>query len=338
MIDLRSDTVTQPSDEMREAAATAEVGDSVYNEDPTVSELETRGAEILGMDAALFVPSGTMGNQIAARVHTQRGQEVLCERESHIYKWELAGLVQHAGVQPRTLDGGERGAIPPEAVKRGYVEEDGHRPGTGLLTLENTHNSKGGTALQPEVIADAASTAHDLDIPVHLDGARLFNAATARSVPAAAFADPVDTVMCCLSKGLGAPVGSLLAGPESFIEDARRVRKLMGGGMRQTGIVAGPALHALANRDRLEEDHRRAKRLARGINAVSGLSANDPETNIVVVSTSAPAADVIDALESEGVLAVPFGDRQIRLCTHWDVGDEDVDAAIDTLRQIAESS
>ena len=175
MIDLRSDTVTKPSEAMREAARDAPVGDDVYREDPTVTDLQERAAAILGTEASLFVPSGTMGNQIAGRVHTERGQEVLCERESHIYKWELAGLAQHAEVQPRTIDGGERGAISPAQVREGYVAADGHRPGTGLLAVENTHNSRGGIALDPAEIEAAAEAAHDLDVPVHLDGARLFN-------------------------------------------------------------------------------------------------------------------------------------------------------------------
>ena len=336
MIDLRSDTVTQPSDDMRDAAHSAEVGDAVYNEDPTVSKLESRAAEICKTEAALFVPSGTMGNQIAAQVHTERGQEVLCERESHIYKWELGGLVQHAGVQPRTLDGGKRGSITPQQIQDGYVEADRHRPGTGLVALENTHNSKGGTALRPEVIATAASAAHDLDIPVHLDGARLWNAAVAHSVPVSEFVEPVDTVMCCLSKGLGAPIGSLLAGPDSFIEEARRVRKLMGGGMRQAGIIAEPGLCALKNRHRLTEDHRRAEKLAAGIDEISGLTADTPDTNIVVVETDTPAAEVIAAFEADGVLGVPFGDRKIRLCTHWGITDDDIDTVLDVAETVAE--
>jgi threonine aldolase len=328
MIDLRSDTVTRPSDTMREAARDAPVGDDVYREDPTVTDLQERAADLLGTEAALFVPSGTMGNQVAARTHTERGQELLCERESHVYKWELAGLAQHAQVQPRTIDGDDRGVVTPEQVRAGYVAADGHRPGTGLLTLENTHNSKGGTAIAVEDVAAAAETAHDLGVPVHLDGARLFNAAVAQDRPAADFVDHVDTVMCCLSKGLGAPVGSLLAGPESFVEDARRVRKLFGGGMRQAGIVAAPALEALENRERLADDHRRAQRLADGLDTVDGLSVDPPETNIVIVETDRPAEAVLEDCEAEGVLGVPFDDHVIRFCTHWDVTDADVDEAV----------
>jgi threonine aldolase len=328
MIDLRSDTVTRPSDAMRAAARDAPVGDDVYREDPAVNELQERAADVLGTEAALFVPSGTMGNQVAARTHTERGQELLCERESHVYKWELAGLAQHAEVQPRTIDGDDRGVVTPEQVHEGYVAADGHRPGTGLLTLENTHNSKGGTAIAPEAVAAAAAAAHDHGVPVHLDGARLFNAAVAHDVPAAAFVDPVDSVMSCLSKGLGAPVGSILAGSAAFVEDARRIRKLFGGGMRQAGIIAAPGLEALDNRERLADDHRRAARLAAGLDDIDGLTVDDPETNIVIVETDRPAEGVLADCEDAGVLGVPFDDHVIRFCTHWDVTDADVDEAV----------
>jgi len=328
MIDLRSDTVTRPDESMREAARDAPVGDDVYREDPTVNELERRVADLLGTEAALLVPTGTMGNQVAARTHTERGQEVLCERESHIYRWELGGLVQHAQLQPRTLDGGDRGVITPDQVRAGHVEAGGHRPGTGLLTLENTHNTRGGIAISVDTIAAAAETAHDLGVPVHLDGARLFNAAVAHDRPASAFVEHVDSVVCCLSKGLGAPVGSVLAGSEPFVEQARRVRKLMGGGMRQAGILAGPALLALEKRDRLAEDHRRAEQLAAGLDGVEGLSAGDPETNIVLVETDEPAETVVEACEAAGVRGVPFDDHVVRFCTHLDVTNDDIETAL----------
>lgn len=334
MIDLRSDTVTLPDETMREAAADAAVGDDVYGEDPTVNELEQRTAEILGMEASLFVPSGTMGNQIAARVHTERGQEVLCERESHIYKWEVAGLAQHAQIQPRTVEGDDSGAITPEQVRKHYVAEDLHRPGTGLLTLENTHNSNGGTVISPESMAATAAAADDLDVPVHLDGARLFNAAAALDRPAAELVEPIDTVMCCLSKGLGAPVGSMLSGPTAFVEQARRVRKLLGGGMRQAGLIAAPGLCALENRHRLVDDHERASRLAAGIDELGGLSVADPETNIVLVETDVPARTFLDRCEQEGVLGVPFDDHVVRFCTHWDVDDEDIETAIEAVASV----
>jgi len=333
MIDLRSDTVTRPGDAMREAARDANVGDDVYGEDPTVNELQERVADLLGTEAALFVPSGTMGNQIAVRTHTERGEELICERESHIYKWELAGPAQHAGVQTRTVEGSERGVISPAQIHDAYVEGSDHRPGTGLLALENTHNSKGGTAIAPDTIATAAQAAEELGVPVHLDGARLFNAALAHDVSAAEYAEHVTTVMCCLSKGLGAPVGSMLAGPESIIEEAHRHRKLFGGGMRQAGIIAAPGLEALSNRERLVEDHRRAKRLAAGLDRIDGLAVDPPETNIVLVSTDRPAAAVLDNWADAGVRASRFGEHTIRCCTHLDVTDDDIDQAIDSIRR-----
>ncbi|MFC7140858.1 threonine aldolase family protein [Halosimplex aquaticum] len=329
MIDLRSDTVTRPDDAMRTAARDAEVGDDVYGEDPTVNELEARVADVLGTEDALLVPSGTMGNQVAVRTHTERGEEAILERESHVYKWELGGVAQHSGVQTRPVDGDERGVVAPEQVRDAYVEADGHRAGTGLLALENTHNSKGGTAIAPEAIDAAAAAARERGVPVHLDGARLFNAAAALEVPAERFTREVDSVMVCLSKGLGAPVGSVLAGSEAFVERARRVRKLMGGGMRQAGILAAPGLLALENRDRLAEDHERARRLAAGIDQIGGLAADEPETNIVVARTDASADEVVAACEREGVGCVAFGEHRVRFCTHWNVDDEDVERALD---------
>ncbi|WP_336035693.1 threonine aldolase family protein [Halobacterium yunchengense] len=336
MIDLRSDTVTKPGDEMRRAAAEAAVGDDVYGEDPTVNELEAAAADAVGKDAALYVPSGTMGNQIAARVHTDRGQEALVERESHVYRYELGGFAQHAELQVRTYDGGADGCPTPEQVREGFVEESLHRPGTGLLCLENTHNVNGGVAAPSEDVAAAAEAAHDLDVPVHVDGARVFNAATALDVDPADLLAPVDSVMFCLSKGLGAPVGSMLAGTESFVEDARRVRKLLGGGMRQAGIVAAPGLVALGNRDRLHVDHERAERLAAGLDALGDLSAPEPDTNIVLVDTTAAgltAAELLDRCEDEGVQGSEFGEYTVRFCTHLDVDDEDVEAAVDAVER-----
>ncbi len=335
MIDLRSDTVTKPSEEMRAAASEADVGDDVYGEDPTVNELESTAAELVGMEAALYVPTGTMGNQIAARVHTERGQEVLVERESHIYKWELGGLAQHSALQVRTLDGGDRGIPTPEQVRDGYVEEDAHRPGTGLLTLENTHNSKGGVAIAPEKIDAAAETAHDLGIPIHLDGARVGNAAVALDVSPARIVENVDSVMFCLSKGLGAPVGSMLAGDEEFIARARRVRKLLGGGMRQVGVVAGPGLLALENVSRLADDHENARVLADRLADVDGLTVQSPETNIVLVNTEGAgltAEEFLDLCAEADVIGSAFGPHVVRFCTHWDVNREDVETAAERIR------
>ncbi|MFC7082013.1 threonine aldolase family protein [Halorussus caseinilyticus] len=330
MIDLRSDTVTKPDDAMREAARDAEVGDDVYGEDPTVNQLEAEAADLVGMEDALYVPTGTMGNQVAVRTHTDRGQEVLVERESHVFKWELGGLAQLSSLQVRTLDGGERGIPTPEQVREGYVEEDAHRPGTGLLTLENSHNSKGGVAVAPEKIDAAAEAARELGVPVHLDGARVFNAAVAQDVSADRMTESVDSVMFCLSKGLGAPVGSMLAGSEEFVARARRNRKLFGGGMRQAGMIAGPGRLALENVERLADDHENARVLAERLADVDGLDVQDPETNIVLVNTEGAdllADEFLDACEDVGVRGTQFDTHVARFCTHWDVDRDDVETA-----------
>ncbi len=332
MIDCRSDTVTKPDEAMREAAASAAVGDDVYGEDPTVNELETRAAERVGMEAALFVPTGTMGNQVAAFVHTDPGQEVLADRKSHVVKYELGGLAQHAGLQVRMLDADPRGVPTPEQVATGYVAEDLHRPGTGLLCLENTHNARGGLAIEPDAITAAARAAHERDVPVHLDGARVFNAATALDVPVTDLTDPVDSVMFCLSKGLGAPIGSILAGDEAFVERARRARKLFGGGMRQVGIVAGPGLAALENVDSLAADHELAATLAAGLDDVDGLSVDPPETNIVLADVAGTGLDVgtfQERLGEQGVLVSPFGPTTVRFTAHRDLEPADVEAVLE---------
>ncbi|WP_435073636.1 threonine aldolase family protein [Halorubrum sp. HHNYT27] len=333
-IDLRSDTVTTPSDEMREAARDAEVGDDVYRDDPTVNELERRAADAVGTEAALYVPSGTMANQIAVHVHTEPGQELLLERESHIYRWELAGASKLSGVQTRTIDAGERCVPSPDEVAEGLVGEDLHRPGTGLLSLENTHNYRGGVAVPVADIEAAAAVARDADVPVHLDGARVFNAAVALGVDASDIVAPVDSVIFCLSKGLGAPVGSILAGDQAFVEAARRVRKLFGGGMRQAGIIAAPGLRALDNVDRLADDHANAKRLAAGLDALEGVDAPAPDTNIVVAHTEAidvPAADLVEACKAAGVGCVEFDEYTTRFTTHLDVDADDMETAIDRI-------
>ena len=333
MTDLRSDTVTRPDSAMRDAARDADVGDDVYGEDPTVNDLEARAAAAVGKEAALYVPTGTMGNQVAARTHTDRGEEILCERESHIYKWELGGIAQLSGLQPRTVDGGPRGTITPEDVRAGYVAEDAHRPGTGLLSLENTHNSKGGVAIAADELDAAARAAHDLGIPVHIDGARLFNASVALDTPAPRLVENVDSVMFCLSKGLGAPVGSMLAGSEAFIARARRNRKLFGGGMRQAGIIAAPGIRALSNVERLAEDHENARALAEGLASVDGLDVQSPETNIVLVETERPAEEFLDGIADEGIRASAFGEHVVRFCTHWDVERNDIERAVAGVRR-----
>jgi threonine aldolase len=331
MIDLRSDTVTTPDDAMREAARTADVGDDVYGEDPTVNELEARAADRVGMEAALYVPSGTMGNQLAARVHTEPGQEVLADRKSHVVKYELGGFAQHAGLQVRMLDADPRGVPTPEQIDASVVGEDLHRAGTGLLCLENTHNARGGLAVGPDAIAAAADAARAHGVPVHVDGARLFNAATALDVPVTELTEPVDSVMFCLSKGLGAPVGSMLAGSESFIKRARRERKLFGGGMRQAGIVAGPGLCALENADDLATDHEHARALADGIDEIDCVDVQAPETNIVLVDVAGlglTADEARSRLGEQEVFASGFGETTLRFCTHRCVSRADIENAL----------
>jgi threonine aldolase len=336
MIDLRSDTVTEPSEAMREAARDAEVGDDVYRDDPTVNELEARAADLVGMEAALYVPSGTMGNQVAVRTHTERGEELLCDADAHLFKWELGGPAQHAGLQTRAIDCGERAVPRPGQVHDAYVEADAHRPGTGLLALENTHNARGGLAVPAERITLAAAAAHDHGVPVHLDGARLFNACVALGETPETMTEDVDSVLFCLSKGLGAPVGSVVAGSEAFIEEARRTRKLFGGGMRQAGIVAAPGLCALENVERLAEDHARAERLAAGIDAVEGLSAPTPDTNIVVADAAElglSGEEFEELCAAEGVSGHHFGSTTCRFTTHWDLDDDDIEAAVDGIER-----
>jgi len=335
-IDLRSDTVTRPTAAMREAARDAEVGDDVYRDDPTVNELESRAAAAVGTEAALYVPSGTMGNQVAVRTHTDRGEELLLDREAHIYRWEVGGVAQLSAVQPRIVDCGDRCVPTPEQVREGYVPESLHRPGTGLLALENTHNYRGGRAVPKERIDAAAAAAHERGVPVHVDGARLFNAAVALDTPAPELVANADTVMFCLSKGLGAPVGSMLAGPEPFVERARRIRKLLGGGMRQAGMIAAPGLCALDSVDRLATDHEDARRLAAGLDVVDGLASPAPDTNIVMVDTEAAgltAEAFVDACAEVDVLANPFDEHVTRLCTHRDVDRGEIEAAVDRIKR-----
>lgn len=333
-IDLRSDTVTTPSAAMRDAARDATVGDDVYRDDPTVNELERRAARIVGTDDALYVPSGTMANQIAIHVHTDPGEELLLERESHIYRWELAGAAKLSGVQTRTIDAGARCVPTAEAITDEIITEDLHRPGTGLLSLENTHNYRGGTAVPVADITAAAGAAQAADVPVHLDGARLFNAAVALDVAASDLVEPVNSVTFCLSKGLGAPVGSILAGGESFISDARRVRKLFGGGMRQAGMIAAPGIRALDNIDRLAADHDNAERLASELDMLPGVDAPSPDTNIVVVHTTEAgvlADNLVSACDETGVGCVEFDEYTTRFTTHLDIDEDDVAVAADRI-------
>lgn len=331
MIDLRSDTITQPTREMRRAMAEAELGDDVYGEDPTVNRLQELAAELLGKEAALLVTSGTQGNQVSLLTHCSPGSEVIIEEEAHIFYYEAGAASALAGVQFRTLPG-ERGALRPEAVAAAIREENIHFPPTALICLENTHNRAGGAVFPLERMESIYRLARDRSLPVHLDGARLFNAAVASGVPAHRYASCCDTVQICLSKGLAAPVGSLIAGPREWIERARRRRKLLGGGMRQAGIIAAPGIFALQNMvERLAEDHDNARFLAGELAAMPGVEL-DPaqvETNIVVAAlTGMEADDFCASLRKRGILASPFGPRRVRFTTHKDLTRADLEKAL----------
>ncbi len=336
MIDLRSDTVTRPTDGMRRKMLEAPVGDDVFGEDPTVSGLEEYVADLLGKEAALYAPSGTMTNQIGVHVSTNRGEEVLLHEGSHIFVYEAGAPAMLSGVQLRTLPG-ENGVLDPETIRTAVRPEDVHFPRSRLLCLENTHNTAGGKVFPLEDFAAVAETAKEHGLKVHLDGARLFNAQAATGIPASEWCARADTVSVCSSKGLGAPVGSLLAGDEATIREARRTRKAFGGGMRQAGIIAAAALYAFQNHiDRLAEDHERASNLAAGLRE-AGYSAREPETNLILVAVDNPP-EFLQALAREGVLATPGKPGYIRLCTHLDVGDREVEMAVEAAARITASA
>jgi threonine aldolase len=329
--DFRSDTVTRPTPEMRRAMAEAEVGDDVFGEDPTVAALETEVAGLFGREAALFVPTGCMGNQIAVRLHTRPGEEAVVEEKSHASDWELAGMAALAGVQVRALRS-DRGALDPDLVRATLRKAGGFRPRCGLLMLENTHNFHGGAVVPLERLKALLAVARERGAAVHLDGARLWNAAVASGTPLEAYGAVADTLMVSLSKGLCAPVGSMLVADRGFVVRAREARKLLGGGMRQVGVLAAAGLVAIRSmRARLAQDHARARTLAAGLSACpeAGLPAGPVETNIVIVTTgkAAPAA-VAAALKTRGVLALPAGPDRMRFVTHHDVDDDDVAAAV----------
>lgn len=334
--DFRSDTVTLPTPEMRRAMAAAEVGDDVLGEDPTILELERRVAKLLGKEAALFVPSGTMANQVAIHVHCRAGDELICEERSHVFAFEGGSAARLSGTQVRPL-AGERG-FPSAAAVRGAVRsDDPHHPRSRLLVVENTHNMAGGTVLDAAGIAELAAAAQEAGLSVHVDGARLWNAAVALEVRPADLAAAADSVSVCLSKGLGAPVGSLLAGSARFVAEARRARKAFGGGMRQAGVLAAAGLVALEEGiARLAEDHRRARELAAGLGGIAGLRASVPETNIVMVDLEKGLPhDLLAFLAERGVRAASVGPRRVRFVTHRDVGDAHVERCIHAASQWA---
>lgn len=332
MIDLRSDTVTKPTQKMRQAAFDAEVGDDVFEEDPTVKQLEAKAAQMLGKEDALFVTSGTQGNQIAVLTHCNPGDEILMEEEAHLFLYEGASMSALAGVQPRTIKG-KNGAIDPEDIKARIRPDNIHFPETGLICLENTHNKAGGAIVPLENMQLIHEIARENDIPVHLDGARLFNASVASGIDIKRFADHTDTIQFCLSKGLGAPVGSIIAGSAEFILKARKWRKRLGGGLRQVGMIAAPGLVALTEMvDRLADDHQNAQHLAEGLSNIEGLQIEkEVETNIVLVNVKGLDLSVehfLDMLKEQGVLAVPFGPSTVRFVTHIDVSEEDINEVI----------
>jgi threonine aldolase len=333
-IDLRSDTVTRPTPEMRRAMAEAEVGDDVYGEDPTVARLERRAAELLGMEAALFVPSGTMGNAIAIRVLTQRGDEVLVERRSHVVRYELSGMSVLSGVMPRMVDA-PGGHLLPEHVRAAVGPRAYYKSDVSLVVLENTHNLGGGTVQRVEAVQAVVAAAREAGLRVHLDGARLWNASVALGVAPAELVRGVDTVMTCLSKGLCAPVGSLVASTRERVEEARRARKLLGGGMRQAGILAAAGLVALDTLvPRLAEDHANARLLAEALARGRGVRVAPVETNIVVATLSGRGApELVAALKQRGVLASAMDAETLRLVTHRDVSRADCARAAEAIEQ-----
>jgi threonine aldolase len=341
-IDLRSDTVTLPSDEMRRAMASAEVGDDVYGEDPTINRLEARAAEIFGREAAIFVPSGTMGNQIAVKLHTRPGQEILCEERGHIFNYEMAMPSWFSGCIVRPV-AAPQGILSWELLAARISPPTYYVAPTGLIALENTHNMAGGTVTPVAAMEEICARAHERNLPVHLDGARVFNAATYLGKPVAEITASFDSVMFCLSKGLGAPVGSMLVGSKDFIQRARSVRKALGGGMRQAGILAAAGLIALEHGPaRLHQDHATARLLAEGVAAIPGIHIDlaTVQTNIVIFdvsSTGKSSTEIAAALKSQGVLAGTVNPQLIRFVTHLNVSRAQCEQALDGLRTICAS-
>jgi threonine aldolase len=337
VIDLRSDTITKPTPAMRKAMAEAEVGDDVLGDDATVKELERRTADLLGKEDALFVPSGTMSNQLAIRCHTQPGDEMLLDADAHIYWYEGGGSAALSGVTCRTLRS-VRGVFSSADVRAALRPIDIHFPPTRLLAVENTHNRGGGAIWPLEQIREVCGVARDAGIRTHLDGARLWNASSAAGISESAYARDFDSVSVCFSKGLGAPVGSALAGSREFTTRARRFRKQFGGGMRQAGIIAAGAIHALAHhRERLADDHANAKQLASGLGGIPGIhvSPGTIDTNMVYFDVEGYSAMQLSGLLGEmNVLVLPTGEQTIRAVTSMAVDVDDISRAVDAVRDI----
>jgi len=339
VIDLRSDAVTKPSPAMRKAMFEAEVGDDVYGEDPTINRLERRAAEIFSREAALFVPSGSMGNQIAIKLHTTHGQEVICEERGHVFNYEMAMMAHFSGVVPRTVST-EDGILTWEHVKSKLRPKSYHSAKTGLVSLENTHNIAGGTVMPLVVFDEICDRTHQAGLPVHLDGARIFNAAVALGVPVDRLTAKADTVMFCLSKGLGAPVGSMLVGAAEAIDRGRIHRKALGGGMRQAGILAAASLIALEEGPKkLATDHANAKFLAEGLSQIPGFKINPAkvQTNILICDisgTSMTSSEISCRLAEQKVLANGVTPQLLRFVTHLDVNRDQCTRALEVVASV----
>ncbi len=336
-VDLRSDTVTRPLEEMKEAMFSAPVGDDVFGEDPTVNRLEEIAARMFGKEAALFAPSGTMTNQIAIKIHTSAPGEVICDALAHIYKYEGGGIAFNSGLSVRLLPG-NRGRITARQVEQNINPDDVHMPPTQLIALENTSNKGGGSIYEWEEMQAIAQVARNYRLPLHLDGARIFNALAEKEYSAKDIGSIFDTISVCLSKGLGCPVGSLLLGDAKTIRKARRIRKILGGGMRQAGILAAAGIYALENNiHRLKDDHKRAKILGEALQQASFVKKVMPvDTNIVVfyVRENTSPEKILDKLQEKDILAVKFGPQTIRMVTHLDFDDQQLEYVIKTLKAI----
>jgi threonine aldolase len=337
--DFRSDTVTRPTENMRKAMAEAVVGDDVLGDDPTVQKLESLSADMVGKEAALFVPSGTMGNSISIKCWTNELEEVIVEERAHLYNMESTHMTFIARVTPRPLSS-NRGAMDPEEVEQNIRTPSVHIPRTSLICVENTHNNWSGAVVPMENLKAIREIADRHDMKIHFDGARVFNASLASGIPVKEYAKIGDSLMFCLSKGLSAPVGSVLAGPKDFIGYARRVRKALGGGMRQVGILAAPGIVALTEMvDRLKEDHIRAKKLALAIQDLPGISVNPDhiETNIIIFGFNHPRISIpefLEKLKERGILTLATTGGRIRFVTHKDIDDKDIEKAISAFREI----
>lgn len=337
IIDLRSDTVTKPTPEMLQAMISAPVGDDVLGDDPTVQALEQKICDLTEMEAAVFVPSGTMGNQIGIAALTNPGDSILVEDEAHILHYEVGALAVLNGLTIRTYET-ERGTPTADLIQRKYLATSLHTPGTTLLCLENTHNRHGGSILSPDEHAELRQTANKLGIKIHLDGARLWNAAAALNEPISHFTKHVDSVSLCLSKALGTPVGSVLAGTADHINRARFWRKRLGGGMRQSGLLAAAGLYAIEHQfPKLNKDHARAKQFSEFINANTQWSSPAPETNIVMLDLDRPASEITELCESKNLRAYPFGPQRMRFVFHHQINDEMLEEACRRLVEISRS-